>query len=646
MRIIILLFGALFLGISSSSYCFPVVKNTSDTAHFYMQHSYNVLKYSLDINIFTCYTSPYPKSFKGVEVITIKVDSTLSEIKLNAVNSSLIIDSVRLNGSSFNHLNDTLTIQLNKTYFPGEIADIKIYYQHKNVGDNAFYVSGGYVFTDCPPEGARKWFPCWDRPSDKALWDFHVKVPLSVKLGSNGTLADSTINADTLIYHWVSEYPLSTYLITLSSKNNFLIHKGFWHKLSNPDDSIPIVLYYKSGENLSTINGILTPLTDFYSEKFGDYALEKIGFATLNSSFPWGGMENQTMVNLMPGGYSNASLIAHEHSHQWFGDLITCGTWADIWLNEGFGTYCTNLWVEHENGYDAYKNKMNILANYYLNNNPGWPLYNPSWAIHTPPGSQLYNEAMSYNKGACVLHQLRYVLGDSTFFLVLNNYATDTNFMYKNAITEDLLAKTNLVSGQDMQWFFDEWVYSPNHPIYENTVGFVDLGGNWKVNVNINQIQTNTVIFKMPIQLSIEFIDGTDTLIQVINDSNPQYFEFTFTKQPTSLIFDPYRNILLKQATTIVGITDSEPLFPDNCLQVFPNPFSDQTRITYQVNSPGNDKISIIDSSGKAIKKLIDKKHERGKFQFTLPGDLYSKGIYSILFENVNYQENKTVIKL
>jgi len=611
-----------------------------------MQHSYDVLKYSLDINIFSCYSSPYPKSFSGVEIVKLKVDSTLSEIKLNAVSSSLIIDSVGLNGVSFVHENDTLTIQLNKTYLPGEIAEIKIFYRHNNVSDNAFYVSGGYVFTDCPPEGARKWFSCWDRPSDKALWDLHVKVPLTVRLGSTGLLADSIVNADTLIYHWVSEYPASTYLFTISSRNNFLKHSGFWHKLSNPADSIQFIIYYKSGENLNTINEILTSLTDFYSEKFGDYGLEKIGFATLNASFPWGGMENQTMVNLMPGGYSNASLIAHEHSHQWFGDLITCGTWADIWLNEGFGTYCDNLWIEHEEGYDTYKNKMNILANYYLINNPGWPLYHPSWAIHTPPGNQLYNQAISYNKGACVLHQLRYVIGDSTFFLVLNAYATDTNFMYKNAITEDFLSKTNLVSGQDLQWFFDEWVYAPNHPIYENTVGFVDSAGNWKVNLNINQIQTNTILFKMPIQIRIDFIDGTDTLIQVINDINPQNYEFTFSKQPSNLLFDPYRNILLKQATTIVGMNDSHLLINDNRFQVDPNPFTDKIRVTYRVNLPGNVRISLFDSSGKMLTNLIEKVHQNGTFQFTFSGEIYSPGVYLIRFENTNYIENKTVIKL
>ncbi|MCK9205402.1 MAG: hypothetical protein M0P58_13355, partial [Bacteroidales bacterium] len=135
------------------------------------EHAFDVLKYTLDLNLYACYTSPYPKSFTASNTIRFKVDSTLSNIKLNAVNSSLIIDSVRLAGISFTNSNNILTIQLDQTYEIGDTVDVKIYYRHKNVTDYAFYVRTGVVFTDCEPEGARKWFPCWDKPADKAQLD-------------------------------------------------------------------------------------------------------------------------------------------------------------------------------------------------------------------------------------------------------------------------------------------------------------------------------------------------------------------------------------------------------------------------------------------------------------------------------------------
>jgi aminopeptidase N len=331
-----------------------------------------------------------------------------------------------------------------------------------------------------------------------------------------------------------------------------MVHKKYWRKLSNPNDSIPVRIYYKAGENITRIDSTILPLTDFFSHKFGDYPFEKIGFATLNSSFPWGGMENQSMVNLGPAGYNDINLIAHEHAHQWFGDLITCGTWADIWLNEGFGTYCQNLWVEHIQGPDAYKSSLSALASYYLTNNPGWPMYNPEWAIQTPAAGYLYNQSVSYNKGACVLHQLRYVMGDSLFFQLMHAYATDPGLMYKNAYTRDFIAKASEISGADLNWFFNEWVYAPNHPIYNNTFDIDSISkSRWRVTLTVNQSQENTVIYKMPLQVKITFRDNTDTLIRVMNDVNHQEFLFTFSKEPVTLSFDPDRNILLKQAATI-----------------------------------------------------------------------------------------------
>ena len=616
-----------------------------DTAHWYMVHSFDVQNYKLTLDLYANYSVPYPKSFQATEEITFRIDTALNIIKLNAVNSSLQIDSVRMAGISFIHANDTLKIQLNRTYQSGEIATVRIIYQHKNVVDQAFYASGGFVFTDFPPEGARKVFPCWDRPSDKATTDIICKVPLSTRLGSTGRLADSTIIADTIWYHWISADPVATYLVTISSKTGFNIAKLYWHQLNNPDDSIPIRLYYKTGENLTNIIDLITPLTNFYAERFGDYPFEKIGFATLSAIFPWGGMENQTLVNLMPGGYNNDGLIAHEHSHQWFGDLITCGTWADIWLNEGFGTYCDALWTENAAGYAAYKSQMNGLANYYLGHNPGLPIYNPSWAIQTPSSGLLYHTGLIYDKSACVLHQLRYILGDSVFFSVMHEYATDTAFMYQNVVTEEFADKVSEVSGEDLQWFFDEWIYAPNHPVYENTYEFTDLGsGNWKVTFIINQIQTNTVFFKMPVEIRIDFADLSDTLLIVMNDSNNQLFEFYFTQQPVSFTFDPDRDILLKTATTVVGIN---PIRKENGFwleQNEPNPFRESTMIRYRIGNPALARLTLFDCSGHRLKELINGMHATGEYNFLFKDGKLRTGTYLLKMDAGDFSDIRKMV--
>jgi len=350
-------------------------------------------------------------------------------------------------------------------------------------------------------------------------------------------------------------------------------------------------------------------------------------------------------VNLQPGGYSDNSLIAHEHSHQWFGDMITCGTWADIWLNEGFGTYCDKLYTEYSISYIAYKSAMNTLGSYYLGHNPGLPIYNPSWAIHTPSASLLYSTALIYDKGACVLHQLRYVLGDSLFFQTMNAYALDTALRYKNAVTLDFIAKVNQVSGQDYQWFFDEWVYAPNHPVYSNTYNIRDLGtGLWRVDLELKQIQANTVFFRMPVEVQIVFADATDTLIKVNNDTNPQEYSFTFARKPSALGFDPNRNILLKQSSMVVGV--NEALKPEGFAlhQNEPNPFKGSTSVNYSLPVEANMRLVLIDSSGKQIRTMLNRTQKAGVYKMEITADDLAPGTYFLQMQAGEFTETKKML--
>ena len=154
------------------------------------RHSFNVLNYKLNLDIRSCFITPFPKSYRATNEMTFRVDTALNSIRLNAINTSLTIDSVRLAATSFSHSSNILTVNLDRTYAVGETVMVRIYYRHNNVTDASFYTYNGMVFTDCEPEGARGWFPCWDKPSDKATVDLTAKTPANVKLGSNGRLAD------------------------------------------------------------------------------------------------------------------------------------------------------------------------------------------------------------------------------------------------------------------------------------------------------------------------------------------------------------------------------------------------------------------------------------------------------------------------
>jgi len=597
------------------------------------RHKYDVIDYKINIDIWNCFISPYPKNFTGSVIVKFRVDTALSSIELNAVNTSLQINSVGMNGISFTHTNNILTVTLDRTYNPGEITNVLINYNHLNVTDGAFYAAGGGVMTDTPPEGARKWFPCYDRPFDKATVDITAKVPANVKLGSNGRLNDSTVTGDTIYYHWISRDPVATYLIVLSAKVNYKLDIVYWHKLSNPSDSVPIRFYYNNSEALAA-EGYIKNMTTYYSQKFGEHPFEKNGFTTAAATgFPWAGMENQTLITLCSSCW-DVTTVAHEYSHQWFGDAVTCGTWADVWLNEGFATYCEAIWAENTGGYIAYKNTINSRVNSYFSGNPGWPIYNPEWAVITPNINTLYNYSITYCKGAGVLHMLRYVLQDTNvFFNCLREYCSDTtDFKYKNAVTDDFVAKVNSVSGQNLTWFFDQWVKQPNHPVYQNYYKFTDSGsGNWAVWFQARQVQTNTPFHRMPVVLKITFLSGPDTMIRVDNNANNQEWTWMFNRQPLTFVFDPNVDIVLKQGTTTpIGIKLNETEVPERfaLMQNFPNPFNPLTKIKFDLPVRSNVKLLVFDSSGKQVYSIIAGEMEKGKYTADFDATNIASGVY------------------
>ncbi len=589
------------------------------------RHKFDVQNYQLNFDIYNCFQSPYSQYFTANEVITFKVDTALSMIKLNAVNTSIVIDGIGMAASSYTHTQDTLAITLDRTYNPGEIAEVSLAYHHNNVEDGAFYANGGFVFTDNEPEGARKWFPCYDHPADKATVDITAKVPANVLLGSNGRLADSTTVADTTWFHWISRDPVATYLTVMSAKANWNLDIVTWN------DSIPIRFYYNNGEYPFSMEQEVPQMMTYFSNAYGIHPFEKNGFVTLNSEFSWGGMENQTLTSLCSGCWSS-DLVCHEFAHQWFGDMISPGTWADIWLNEGFATWSVPYWKERDGGYAAYKQDINSAASYYLSANPGWAVYVPDWAVNTPGVNVLFNYAITYEKSACVLHLLRYSLGDSLFFKAMHDYGTDTaNFRYKNSITDDFEAKFEESTGEDLAWFFNSWVKQPNHPVYHNEYIITDNNnGTWNLQFLVNQVQTNADFFPIPIEIYVQFAGGTeDTTLRVMNSENLQAFNFSFDKMPTIVLFDKDNEIVLKQASLAVGINENQighQAF--NLDQNFPNPASVQTSISYSIPENTLVSLAIYDVTGKKIMDLVNDTQSKGTYVISANVAALPQGIY------------------
>jgi aminopeptidase N len=358
-------------------------------------------------------------------------------------------------------------------------------------------------------------------------------------------------------------------------------------------------------------------------------------------------MENQTLTTLCSSCW-DVGTVSHEYAHQWFGDAVTCGTWADIWLNEGFATYTEALWLEHLSGYSSYKSDINGDASSYLSGNPGWPMYNPSWAEITPNNNTLFNYAITYAKGACVLHMLRYVLSDTTvFFNCLRGYFGDTaNFKYKNAVTDDFTSKISSIAGQNLSWFIDEWVKQPNHPVYANLYQFVNQGGgSWAVGFQSNQTQSNTPFHRMPLTLRITFASGPDSTFRVDNTSNNQVWWFTSNRQPTAFAFDPNNDIVLKQGTTnsgVVGVAVNNNEIPNRFAlgQNYPNPFNPVTKIRFDITSKSNVEIKVYDVSGRLVSTVVTGVMEAGKYTADFNASYFASGVYYYELRAVNEATN------
>jgi aminopeptidase N len=328
--------------------------------------------------------------------------------------------------------------------------------------------------------------------------------------------------------------------------------------------------------------------------------------------------------------------------------MITCATWADIFLNEGFATWGEAHWTENQGGYVAYMNEMKGNADYYLSQNPHWAISSPSWAVTTPNVNTLFNYAITYMKGSCVLHMLRYSLGDAVFFPALKAYATDTvDFKFKTATIEDFKSKMESESGQQQDWFFDQWIYKPDHPVYRNVYGISQgNNGKWLVSFSAKQQeQAFLPYFQMPLELKISFNNGTDTIVRFFNSFNNQVFVFEFDKKPLMVTFDPNNEILLKEGTTVVGLDEVSAASPECSLTATPNPFKSRTLLSLKIQSPEFITIELYNSTGIKIKTLSEKYQKAGDFAIEFEGENLKDGIYFVVVKSARYRQAVKIIK-
>ena len=563
------------------------------------------------------------KQIQGLATLDIALTETGADyfyVNLNGLD----VSSASINGSTVEFQREA-----DKIYFqpqnPDSVFQLKIAYAGApgNDGFGGFFFSGDYAYTigeginSYPPSMLRYWIPSHDVPNDKATLDVHITIPQEMSAFSNGTLISTLQNGDgTKTLFWQEKHPIATYLVAIAV--------GDYKTFSIPYTSVtgselPLQFYVfpdhfeRAREDWKNI----TRMMHFFESRFAPYPFDRYSMVEAANR---GAMEHQTMTTyssqLVTGDHRYDYIVAHELSHHWWGDLVTLGDWRDIWLNEGFATYCEALYFESINGKTSLQDYMADLSAAYYRETARlghFAIYDPDY---------LWGGTI-YQKGAWVLHMLRWTIGDNAFWRTLQSYAR--TFSYANAVTPDFIRTAENVSGQQLDWFFDQWIYKQGYPDLDISWDFQRLANSsFNVEIDVEQKQWDKFQFTIPAEIKITTVRGErlDTL-QITEQMNSFFIETD--SQPVSIEFDP-NNWLLKQFDIISGPQPPGSVPGDLFLaQNYPNPFSVGHTSNFlfyvaQLNSPHFISFNIFNILGQEVKTLVNQEKQAGFYNIQWDG--------------------------
>jgi aminopeptidase N len=583
-----------------------------------------------------------------IGTVTVMAESlvdSLREFTLD-LSGSMTVDSITTQGQKAHYARhgEGVEITLTPPVARGDTISTAVSYHGvpRVTGFGSFVFSShadtAWVWSLSEPYGAREWWPCKDHPLDKAdSVDIWITCPTGLVVGSNGKLLDVLDNGDgTTTWKWSERYPIASYLVSIALTN--FVQFSNWYRYS-PTDSMEI-LNLVLPEHLSQALVELPKtvrMMEIFSETFGMYPFieEKYGHAEFGSG---GAMEHQTLTSTT--SFSEITL-AHELAHQWFGDLITCATWQDLWLNEGFATYSEALYLELHYGIDQYWSHMRGEMS-MARNAPGTLFVEDTSSVRN-----LFDNRRVYAKGASVLHMLRHVMGDSLFLTALKSYVADQQFRYATASTRDFQGVCEAVSGLHLAYFFDQWVFGEKHPVYSSRWESEPVNGGYQVIVTINQTTRtqNPSFFTMPLDVRMSS-DTRDTTVVVFHSTDGQQFSFTVPFEPTDVEVDPDEWVLKELANPDSGLPGSFALD-----QNFPNPFNPGTTIRFHLPGRGRVRLEVFDVLGKLVATLAEGQWEAGSHQVTWSGDSddgtpVASGVYVYRITGPSLHDSKTMLLL
>ena len=507
--------------------------------------------------------------------------------------SSMTVDSVKQRNVLLGKQHTANVLQVNFTgnINAGMLDSVSIYYKGPpaNTGFGSFvqssHAGAPIIWTLSEPYGSRDWWPCRNGLDDKIdSIDILLTYPAAYKGASNGLLQSETLvsGGTKKLAWWKHRYPIATYLVCMAV-SNFSV---FNNTVQLGNTSLPMQTYCYPESLASFQAGTYNVLNalQLYHNNFGPYPFinEKYGHV----QFGWGGgMEHQTSTFVTS---IDENLIAHELAHQWFGDKVTCGSWEDIWLNEGFATFMASFW--HDTKYPQYQLVNRVQEVNYITNQPGGSV----WVDDTSSVGRIFDSRLSYYKGSHVLTMLRWKLGDSAFFKGLRQYQQDPKLAYGFARTPDLQRHLENVSGQDLTEFFKDWFRGQGFPTYR--VEWTQVGSS-SVQIKVNQTTSHPSVnfFELPVPL--KFKNATQEKTVVVNNTvNGEIFIRNIGFIADTVLIDP-DYWLISRSNVTAKVPDLSP--PG--IQVFPNPIGNQFNVYFRNLSASSAAMNLYNAAGQLV---------------------------------------------
>lgn len=545
-------------------------------------------------------------------------NSSINHISFDLANT-LTVDSVIYHSSKvvFQHTNAVLTIPINGGV---SLDSVSVYYH--GIPDRNFFTYDSTeiapaVYTLSEPYGAREWWPCQmslDEKIDSA--DIFIQTDNTNIAGSNGSLISYKTVGNDKIIHWHHSYPVPSYLIGIAVAPYVVDVQNI--QLSTGTLPVTNYIYDRDKDIALTELQALPGIISLFDTLFGPYPFmrEKYGHAQWGRG---GGMEHQTMSFVQGFDFS---LVAHELAHQWFGDKITCAGWQHIWLNEGFATYANGLAIQFLKDDAQWKEWLAASMQNALV---------PEGSVFvkdTTDPARVFSGSLTYNKGAMVLHMLRWKLGDQNFFKGLRNYINDPDLAYSFANTEDFRLHMEKASGMDLQAFFDDWIYKEGYPIYK--IRWQRDARN-TVTLHVEQETTSETVpfFQMNLPFKIHTEKG-DTTVIIPHTFSGEEFILHLSSQAKEIEFDPEHWLLAKSVIT----NEAEFL-------VYPVPADEMLHI-WRPCRTRDANIKLFSSTGKEIFNFIHTCAE----DLTLDVSSLKPGIYILdITEGKNVLRKKIVVR-